>query len=297
MRRVQKAVSGISHVAILACLPLVATLSAQASGGSGIKAQLARYLRLAAVLDGVAQDNSSAIDKIGAQVYSVNCALCHGDKREGNLPAIPSLIGVVKRLDDSRLTEQIVHGQGRMPAFPNLGKDEVVAVVHFLHIADMESLSATPSKMTEIQTETVPVAEGRRREVDVADLQTGNLEAGKAFFNGAAGCSGCHSATGNLAGVATKYKGLQLEQRMLVPRDVKSKATVTLPGGKVVTGTLVYQDEFTLALRDADGVYHSWSRSSVQSKIELPTQAHIDLLPKYTDDDVHNLMAYLQTMR
>ena len=69
---------------------------------------------------------------------------------------------------------------------------------------------------------------GKRKGVDVSDLQTGNVEAGKAYFNGAGGCATCHSPTGDLAGIASRYEGLQLEERMLYPKDVKSKVTVTL---------------------------------------------------------------------
>ena len=51
--------------------------------------------------------------------------------------------------------------------------------------------------------------------MDVADLQTGNAAAGKRYFDTA--CTQCHSATGDLAGVATRLQGLTLLQRMLYP--------------------------------------------------------------------------------
>src|SRR6202012_1438935 len=98
---------------------------------------------------------------------------------------------------------------------------------------------------------------GKRKGVDVADLQTGNVEAGKAYFNGAGGCANCHSPTGDLAGVASRYEGLQLEERMLYPKDVKSKVTVTLASGEAVSGTLEYLAEFTVGLKDPTGTYKS----------------------------------------
>jgi len=88
-----------------------------------------------------------------------------------------------------------------------------------------------------------------------------------------------------------------LEERMLYLRNVKRRVTVTLPSGEPVTGTLAYQDEFTIAMKDAKGAYRSWPAKSVRSKIDAPVEAHVDLFPKYTDDDIHNLMAYLQTLR
>ena len=80
---------------------------------------------------------------------------------------------------------------------------------------------------------------GGRRGVYVSDLQTGNAEAGKRYFSGAGGCAKCHSATGDLAGVANRFQGLQLEQQMLYPRNAKNKVTVTLPDGRWLLGSLL----------------------------------------------------------
>ena len=133
--------------------------------------------------------------------------------------------------------------------------------------------------------------------IEVADLQTGNVDQGKQYFNGAGGCAKCHSPTGDLAGIASRFKGLQLERIMLYPEHAKSTAVVTLPSGETVSGTLEHQDEFTIAVRDSNGNYHSWQTGRVQFKVDSPVEAHVDQFPKYTDDDIHNLMAYLQTLR
>ena len=84
---------------------------------------------------------------------------------------------------------------------------------------------------------------------------------------------------------------------MLYPRGAKSKVSVTPPDGAPVTGTLEYLDEFTVALRDAVGRYRSWFIEDVKYKVNAPVEAHAELFPKYTDDDIHDLMAYLQTLR
>jgi cytochrome c oxidase cbb3-type subunit 3 len=138
---------------------------------------------------------------------------------------------------------------------------------------------------------------GGRKGVDVSDLQTGNVEAGKKYFEGAGGCSGCHSPTGDLAGVASRYQGLELEERMLYPKHAKPKVSVTLASGQTVDGKLAYLDEFTVGLIDPDGSYHSWRIRDVKYKVDPALNAHVELFPKYTDADVHNLMAYLQTLR
>lgn len=137
---------------------------------------------------------------------------------------------------------------------------------------------------------------GGRKGVDPSDLQTGNADAGKQYFEGKGGCAKCHSPTGDLAGIASRYKGLELEQQMLYPRHAKSKITVTLASGENVTGTLAYLDEFTVALTDSTDRYRSWRTRDVQYKINSPVHAHVEQFSKYTDDDIHNLMAYLQTL-
>jgi cytochrome c oxidase cbb3-type subunit 3 len=167
-----------------------------------------------------------------------------------------------------------------MPAF-DLAATQISGLVAFIH---------TQRIKTQAQG-------GGRRGVDVADLQTGNVEAGKAFFNGDGKCSSCHSSEGDLAGIASRYRGLQLEEHMLYPRRAVSKVSVTLPSGQAIAGTLAYRDEFTIALRDAAGYYHSWPVSDVRYAIDSPVDAHADLLGKYTDADIHDLMAFLQTLR
>jgi len=138
---------------------------------------------------------------------------------------------------------------------------------------------------------------GGRKGVDPSDLQTGNVAAGKQYFQGAGGCANCHSPTGDLAGVASRYQGLELEEQMLYPKHARSRVTVTPASGQPMSGTLEYLDEFTVGLFDTEGVYHSWRTGDVQYKVDAPVDAHVELFSKYTDDDVHNLMAYLQTLR
>lgn len=310
----------------------------------------------------------------GALSYARNCAICHGDEREGNLPGFPALAGIKRRMSDDQLTTFIHTGKGRMPGFPQLQDGELTALLQYLGTAAPVVASTgkgsqatgqaaagemlfhqncafchgrdamggetgpdltqsklvlgdkTGERITQViregrvepkmpsfnfSTEEVgsliafirfrikAAAEhpGGRRGVSVADLQTGNVEKGKAYFNGAGGCSKCHSPTGDLAGIASRFQGLQLEERMLYPRGTHPKATVTMPSGEKIAGTLAYKDEFTIGLRDANGTYRSWRTDRVTFVIDDPTQAHVEQFPKYTDDDVHNLMAYLQTLK
>ena len=320
---------------------------------------------------GMAQQASAPADP-GAAAYAAHCAICHGDHREGNPPAFPSLMGIGHQMSETQIADMIHKGKERMPSFPDIKDPELGALLHFLTapepapaaaangLAHAESLAGsaifrqncsfchgrdaqggetgpdlTQSKLvlsdktgdtistviTEGRPPKMPpfkfsdselhslvafiherakmVAEhpGGRRGVEVADLQTGNAEAGKAYFNGAGGCAKCHSPTGDLAGIASRFEGLRLEERMLYPWNAKRSVTVTLASGQQITGTLAFEDEFAVALREADGTYRSWFKNKVQTKVDAPVDAHIEQFPKYTDDDIHNLMAYLQTLR
>lgn len=220
----------------------------------------------------------------GGKVYQQNCTFCHGRDAMGGESG-PDLTRSKLVHDDKNgdLIGEVVrlgrNGDKKMPAF-NFSADEMSSLVAFIH-----------------KTATAAAKIGNRKGVDVADLQTGNVEAGKAYFNGAGKCSTCHSPTGDLAGVATRFQGLQLEQRMLYPRNVISKVIVTLPSGKTVAGPLAYHDEFVIGMHDESGAYHSWKVGDVKYKIDAPVNAHVEQLPKYSDADIHNLMAYIQTLR
>jgi len=222
----------------------------------------------------------------GGALFQQNCAFCHGRDAMGGEtgPDLTRSELVLKDKDGSKIAEVIHNGrlntEKKMPPFP-FSDQQTATLIAFIR----ERVTAAAAM------------NGKRRGVDVADLQTGNAEAGKQYFNGAGGCSKCHSATGDLAGIASRYTGLHLEERMLYPQGVKSKVAVTLPSGETINGTLAYLDEFTVGLRDSSDTYRSWATKNVKFKVDAPVEAHVEQFPKYTDADIHNLMAYLQTMR
>ena len=76
-------------------------------------------------------------------------------------------------------------------------------------------------------------------------------------------------------------------------------ATVTLPSGETFSGVLVRLTDFDVTIRDDSGRTLSWLRSGNVPKVQVtdPLQGHIDLLPKYKDADIHNLAAYLATLK
>jgi len=134
------------------------------------------------------------------------------------------------------------------------------------------------------------------------DVLTGDAKAGEAYFEGAGGCRACHSPTGDLAHVGSKYAGATLQNRWLYPSGGRgggsaAQATVTLPSGEHVTGRVKQIDDFDVSIIDAAGAYHSWPRSQVTVEIADPLKAHRELLARYTDTDVHNVTAYLATLK
>jgi len=216
----------------------------------------------------------------GGALFLQNCAFCHGRDAMGGEtgPDLTQSKLVTTDTDGSNISEVIRLGrvEKKMPAF-NFSNQELSSLVAF------------------IRARQAAAEKGNRRGVDVTDLQTGNADAGKRFFHD--NCSKCHSVTGDLALIGSRVFGLRLEERMLYPQAAPSKVTVTPAGGKKITGTLAYLDEFTVGLYDKDWAYHSWPTDQVKFSVDSPANAHIELFPKYTDDDVHNLMAYLQSLK
>jgi cytochrome c oxidase cbb3-type subunit 3 len=218
----------------------------------------------------------------GGPLFLQQCAFCHGRDAGGGEdgPDLTRSKLVADDKDGDKIAPVIREGRPEkgMPRF-SIPDSEIAALVAFIH-----------DQKTKAEAQV-----GKRRGVEVADLQTGSAEAGRAYFAG--NCAKCHSASGDLAGVAKRLEGLKLIQRLLYPRGAKAAVKVTLPSGETVSGELVYRDEFTIGLRDANRRYRSWPVKNVKFVIDAPADAHAELLAKYTDDDIHNLMAYLQTLR
>ena len=222
--------------------------------------------------------------------FASQCGFCHGRDAAGGEsgPDLTRSALVAADVRGDRIGPVVRSGRTDkgMPAF-TLSDTDLTAIVAFVHDQKAQADAAT----------------GGRRAVDVADLQTGDAAAGKRYFDGA--CAKCHSASGDLAGLAGRLQGLALLQRMLNPasggrgtglRGVPT-VTVTTSAGQVVSGKLAYRDEFTIALTDAAGWYRSWPAAQVKVTVNDPLQAHVDQLAKYTDADMHNVFAYLQTMK
>jgi mono/diheme cytochrome c family protein len=271
----------LGMAALVAALPLALAAQAPAAGraGRGAAGRAPAFpTRPAAPPTVIAH---------GQQVFEANCSFCHGDDARGGSVG-PNLVRAQVVLDDKNgeLITPIVHGSlasAGMPTF-DLSDSDIAAVAAWLHNQPL----------------------GNRGAASSLDILVGNAAAGKAYFEGAGKCSSCHAVTGDLAGIGAKFDPKQLQNAIVSGRAGRGGAagpettvTVTLPSGQVIEGKLDKLSAFTVALTEKDGVYRSFviNGDTPQVVVHNPLQAHIDMLRTWKDSDIHNLTAYLATLK
>ena len=219
----------------------------------------------------------------GQKQFQQSCAFCHGADATGARG--PDLLrsSVLAHDVNGDLLGKVIH-EGRpdkgMPPQP-LTEQQVLDIATFLHAREAEA------------KESSQVPKGYA----VENLLTGNAEAGKAYFDGAGGCKSCHSPISDLAGIAGKYSAVDLQSRMLYPRGHHKYAFVTPPSGEQVWGPVAHVDDFEIALHDTFGNYRSFPRDRVKLELIDGVAAHRELLDKIKPAEIHNLFAYLQTLK
>ena len=228
----------------------------------------------------------------GKQNFASTCGFCHGTSGKGGEKG-PDLLRSVLVLDDEggkNIGPVILKGrlERGMPRFP-FNAQQIADIANFLH----NSIESAKD----------------RDNYRILNIVTGDPKAGQAYFNGAGKCSSCHSISGDLQKIGAKYEPVTLQGKMILPDDHWTEGTkrvsamsftVTLPSGESFTGAPLYLDDFTVSLREADGTYRSFKRTSPDSpRVALNNrlQAHLDLLKTYSDADIHNLTAYLVTLK
>jgi len=216
----------------------------------------------------------------------VQCGSCHGADARGEDNG-PDLVRSVIVLDDEQgsligpVVRKGLPNQG-MPAF-NLSDAQIRDLAAFLRERTQTAIN--------------------RNAYPLQNLLTGNAKDGEAFFRGVGRCNTCHSATGDVAGLASRLTPAQLQTRFLYPRGGRggtpkaTTATVTPRTGPAVSGTLESIDDFTVGLRDSEGYYRSFSRDAIKLDIRDPLAAHVQLLKQYTDKNLHDVLAYLVTLK
>jgi cytochrome c oxidase cbb3-type subunit III len=250
--------------------------------------------RVGAPAQPAAPQADPAILERGRGLYSVNCASCHGSEARGGETG-PNLLRSAVILNDTTGADLVAlvrvgRAERGMPPRLDLTDEQIRTIGEFLKT--LRTTGRDP---------------GRNRP---ATIVVGEASAGQAYF--AAKCATCHSATGDLKGLASKYPDpRQLQQVWLAgtaaggrgapagARPSPIRITVTLPSGEKVEGVQARLDDFIVSLTMADGSTRTFARRGDVPKLEIrdPLQAHRSLVPTYRDKDVHDVTAYLVTLK
>jgi mono/diheme cytochrome c family protein len=232
----------------------------------------------------------------GRTVWVAECIECHGTSARGTDKG-KNLIQSDMVLHDrygSTLVPFLAKGHpmqsGRKSS--SLSQTEVADLSHFIHERVYDTLRGSPIFQPQ-------------------QIVTGNAKAGEAWFSGAGKCSTCHSATGDLKGIGGRYDPPTLQGRFLFPRGggrggrgggggggKQLTLTITPPNGPAVTGVPVVFDDFDVSVRDEKGEVHAFTRSPQLKVVRNdPFAMHDELLDVYTDKNMHDMLAYLVTLK
>jgi mono/diheme cytochrome c family protein len=241
----------------------------------------------------------AAVDR-GGKIFVTQCASCHGDNARG---------GNGKKGADLIRSEFVLmdHGGRELPEFLSFGRPEKGMPKFDLSAADGKDLATFLHYQVSVAAD--------RGAYKRPNVFSGDAKAGEAFFNGSVGkCSTCHSVTGDLKGIGEKnnHDAPALQGAILAGGQAFGRgggggrgargaapptvtATIMMKSGDTITGIPVRVNDFVVEIRTAEGETKTWLRDSDWPRVTLTNrlQAHVDLMVKYTDADIHNLAAYL----
>ena len=235
----------------------------------------------------------------GKAAYDTNCSYCHGADARGGEKGGTNLLRsdiAMKDADGSLLRQFLLNPAGTEHSGVREGPQKFdltgqQAAEISAYIRDFPLNSRDPGRMRP------------------PTILVGDAKAGAAYFT--AKCASCHSATGDLKGLASRISDTRsMQQTWLMPippgRGGSARAaahpvtvTVTQPDGTKVEGTLGRIDDFIVTLTEVDGTARSFRRDGDVPKVELhdPMQRHRELLTVYTDQDIHDVTAFLATLK
>jgi cytochrome c oxidase cbb3-type subunit 3 len=229
----------------------------------------------------------------GKTLYGINCQGCHGPDLRGGDMGGPNLLRSQVALSDQdgELIVPIIQGARQSMGMPRI------------------PLSIEDSKTVAAYVRSVIATIGRQgtppEQKQPPSILTGDAAAGQVYFG--LKCAQCHSPQVDLQGVASRVSNPKALQNLWVAGAVRGlsnpaavvTATVTFPSGETVQGQLTHLDDFLITLKLSDGLTRSFRRNGNLPRILVrdPLQAHKDLLPVYTDKDIHDVTAYLVTLK
>ena len=257
----------------------------------------AKTPRAKSLIDEAGPNDKQVVDEDaaarGKTMYDAQCASCHGAQARGTergLDLVRSLVVLHDRYGN-------VIGPFLLKGHPNeksagFSQAQLVDLSHFLHEQVENTLRTGPYNK-------------------VLNILVGDPREGRAYFDGPGKCSQCHSTTGDLAHIASKYDPPILQLKVVFPqtsafgrqRNAPNThkpvtVTVTTATGESVTGVLEQIDDFNVSLQDDSGQFRSFERGpGVKVEKHDPYAGHIALLDQYTDKDIHDVVAYLETFK
>jgi cytochrome c oxidase cbb3-type subunit 3 len=229
----------------------------------------------------------------GQKVYATQCVTCHGANARGtergaNLIRSPR---VLRDRYGSAIGPFLKSGHPMQTGTAaSLTGEQITDLSHFIWDRINNTLRGSP-------------------DFDVKDVLTGDPAAGEAYFKSEGQCTTCHSTSGDLSGYGKRYAPVDIQQRFVFPSAgggrgrggparARISVTVTPPDGSPVSGTLVSMDDFHVALRDKEGEFRSWTRTHDMKIVkDDPFRFHIELLDRLTDKAMHDVVAYLETLK
>lgn len=260
------------------------------------------------VRGGSGPDDKPIVDPKAAQdakpLWSANCIACHGADARGTEKGsnlVRSIIVLKDRYGSTlgpylRANHPAVPSPAPVPgakkgtattatAFEGLSSREVLLLSHFLRERINDTLRGAPM-------------------FKPGNVLTGNSTAGQDYFNGEGGCTKCHSPSGDLAGIGRRFEPVTIQQRFLFPNSIRRPdakvvtVTVTTESGETIAGPLERMDDFNVSLRDANGMYRTVRRTPGTRIVKNdPFEAHVALLSRIADQNIHDVVAYLESLK
>ena len=310
--RITSSTVGVASAAVLLTLAVVRAQEPPAGrgGGPGQGRGAAPAGQAAPAVPQIAQRppvDAAAHDR-GRAIWASQCIDCHGSQARGSETG-PNIIRTkTVNFDRSSFTPGNVLGPFLKAGHPtqsgkpsaSFTEDEIVGLAHFLRQKVNDTMRGQPL-------------------FTVGDILVGDAKAGEAYFNGAGGCTACHNpTTRSLVGIRTRIATtVDLQQRMLfpggggrgrgrgaapggapaAPNPNAVTVTITPASGPAMSGVLVEQSDFYLTFRQADGTIRVVPTTGAKVVTTNPLQAHIDLLDRITDKQIHDLVAYLENLK
>ena len=240
----------------------------------------------------------------GKSLYDANCASCHAADMRGVAGKGNNLLRSAIAMDDQH-GELIIANLAKHNPPINLVQTDGVATSEYIHsvLATMGAQGSPP---------------GRNPVGLHLNVLSGDPQAGKTYFD--AHCASCHSITGDLKGIGTKYDGdpAGLQNAWVAGAGGAGgrgggggrggaggrggKATVTMQNGQKIEGTIAREDDFIVVLNLPDGtkkympIVNGWPKVDVED----PQAAHKKMIMDLDDPhnkNMHDVTAYLATLK